>query len=324
MIPPKSFSLKGTSIRIPSRGLGTFQPDPKAYPNTSVKDSVLQALKVGYRHLDAALAYGFGTVEKDIGAAIRESGIPREEIFIVTKLHNCFHAPEDVSVGMNISLQNLGLSYVPYAYVKTETYGTQRGSDGKPLIDIPMSKAYNVTWTAMEKLVEEGKTKLIGVSNFSSPKLKKLLKTAKIHPVANQIELHPYFPQKGLVEYCQSNDIHIIAHSPLGGLPIPVLVGRHGPGPLEDPVISDLAQKYCKTPAQIILCHSLCRGISVIPKTNNPKRIVENFDILFDLEEDDFRKVDELMGVNGENGVRNLEMTAYLGFDNFNEVTEEP
>jgi diketogulonate reductase-like aldo/keto reductase len=86
MIPPDSFALKDTSIRIPARGLGTFQPDPKLYPETSVKDSVLQALKLGYRHLDAALAYGWGTVERDMGEAIRESGIPREEIFVVTKL----------------------------------------------------------------------------------------------------------------------------------------------------------------------------------------------------------------------------------------------
>lgn len=84
--PQASFALKNTSIQIPSQGLGTFQPDPNLYPDTSVKASVLQALKVGYRHLDAALAYGFGSVEKEIGEAIRESGIPREEIFVVTKL----------------------------------------------------------------------------------------------------------------------------------------------------------------------------------------------------------------------------------------------
>jgi len=176
----------------------------------------------------------------------------------------------------------------------------------------------------MEKLVEEGKTKLIGVSNFSIPKLKRLLETAKIHPVANQVEVHPYFPQKSLVEYCQANDIHVIAHSPLGGIPIPVLTGRHGPGPLEDPIILDLAKKYSKTPAQIVLCHTLCRQISVVPKTNNPKRLVENFDTLFDLDEADFRTIDELVGVHGERGERNLEMTEYLGFDNFNESAEEP
>lgn len=86
MIPPESFSLKGTSFRLPSRGLGTFQPDPTLYPDVSVKDTVLEALRLGYRHLDAALAYGSGSVEKEMGAAIRESGVPREEICVVTKL----------------------------------------------------------------------------------------------------------------------------------------------------------------------------------------------------------------------------------------------
>lgn len=86
MFPPESFALKNTSIRIPSRGLGTFQVDPKVYPEGSVKDSVLQALKLGYRHIDAAFGYGWGQVERDIGEGIRESGIPREELFIVTKL----------------------------------------------------------------------------------------------------------------------------------------------------------------------------------------------------------------------------------------------
>ncbi|KAF7870395.1 hypothetical protein EAF04_004140 [Stromatinia cepivora] len=130
---------------------------------------------------------------------------------------------------------------------------------------------------------------MIGVSNFSTPKRKRLLKTAKIHPVAYQVELHPYFPQKGLIEFCQANDIHVIAHSPLGGIPIPVLVGRRGPGPLEDSTV-----------------------LHYFP-ISNYKRIAENFDVLFDFEHQDLQKMTDLVGVRGENGVRNLEMTAYLG-----------
>ncbi|EGD85998.1 hypothetical protein H112_06917 [Trichophyton rubrum D6] len=331
MFPQESFALKGTTIRVPSRGLGTFQVDPKIYPEGSVKDSVLQALKLGYRHIDAAFGYGWGQVERDIGHAIRESGIPREELFIVTKLHNCFHKPEDVEINMDMSLENFQLYYVdlylmhfPYAYAIKDGYATQRTPDGKPVIDVPLSRAYDVTWAAMEKLVEKGKAKLIGVSNFSSPKLKRLLQTAKIHPVVNQVEIHPYFPQKGLVEYCQKNDIHVTAHCPLGGAPIPVLIGRHGPGPLEDPTLLKLAQKYDKTVAQVVLCHTICRGISVIPKTNNSKRIIENFDILFEMDEADFKLIDNLMGERGERGIRNLETREYLGFDNFNEEVEEP
>ncbi|KAL2786237.1 Aldo/keto reductase [Aspergillus keveii] len=331
MFPPDSFPLKNTTVRIPSRGLGTFQVDPTLYPDNSVKDSVLQALRLGYRHIDAAFGYGWGSVEREIGEAIRESGIPRDELFIVTKLHNCFHKPEDVAINMDMSLENFGLSYVdlylmhfPYAYAITEGYGTQRTEDGKPVIDIPRSRAYDATWTAMERLVDDGKAKLIGVSNFSSPKLERLLKTARIHPVVNQVEIHPYFPQKGLVEYCQAKEIHVTAHCPLGGAPIPVLIGRKGPGPLEDSEILRIAAKYNKTPAQVILCHTICRGISVIPKTNNTRRIVENFDILFDLSDDDFLTIDRLVGERGEHGVRNLETRDYLGFDNFNELIEEP
>ncbi|KLJ10068.1 hypothetical protein EMPG_14520 [Blastomyces silverae] len=351
MFPPECFPLKNTSIRIPSRGLGTFQVDPKVYPEGSVKDSVLQALNLGYRHIDAAFGYGWGQVERDIGEAIRESCIPREELFIVTKLHNCFHKFEDVEINMDMSLGNFKMEYVdlylmhfPYAYATTDGYGTQRTPDGKPVVDIPLSQAYDVTWAAMEKLVEKGKTKLIGVSNFSTPKLKRLLQTAKIYPVINQIEVHPYFPQKSLVEFCQANDIHVTAHCPLGGAPIPVLIGRHGLGPLEDPTVRNfspiysliigadiaggkilqLAKKYNKTAAQMILCHTICRGISVIPKTNNPKRIVENFEVIFEMDDSDFTLIDNLMGERGEQGIRNFETRHYLGFDNFNEEVEEP
>ncbi|WEW55102.1 hypothetical protein PRK78_000530 [Emydomyces testavorans] len=321
---PTSFPLKNTSIRIPSRGLGTFQVDPSVYPAGSVKDSVLHALKLGYRHIDAALAYSWGAVERDVGAAIRESGVAREEVFVVTKLHNCFHAPEDVEVGMDMSLKNLGLDYVPYAYVKGENYSTVRKPDGKPVVDIELSRAFDVTWRAMEKLVDQGKTRLIGVSNFSTPKLKRLLSICRIFPVVNQVELNPYFPQKQLVRFCQEHEIHVTAFGPLGCTPVPVLIGRTGPGPLEDPTIKEMARKYSRTPAQIILAHLIMLGVSVIPKSNSLTRISENFDCLVELSAEDHALLGQLMGANGEKAVRNLETREYLGFDNFNEDIEEP
>ncbi|KMU86790.1 alcohol dehydrogenase [Coccidioides immitis H538.4] len=233
-----SFALKNTSIRIPARGLGTFQVDPSLYPEGSVKDSVLHALKIGYRHIDAALAYGWGSVERGIGAAIRASGVPREDVFVVTKLHNCFHAPEDVEVGMNMSLKNLGLGYVPYAYTKGENYSTVRKPDGKPVVDIELSRAFDTTWKAMENLVDQGKAKLIGVSNFSTPKLKRLLSVCRIFPVVNQVELNPYFPQKQLLRFCHEHEIHVTAYGPLGCTPVPYLIGRQTTGPLEDCTLS--------------------------------------------------------------------------------------
>ncbi|KAL8994134.1 MAG: hypothetical protein Q9169_005810 [Polycauliona sp. 2 TL-2023] len=306
MIPPTSFALHGYSARIPSRGLGTFQVDPKEYPEGSVKDSVLKALEVGYRHLDAALGYGWGSVEVSIGQAIKESKVPREELFIDTKLHNCFHKPEDVEVGMDMSLKNLGLDW------------------GQPIVDLEMSRAYDKTWQAMESLVDKGKTKMIGVSNFSSPKIKRLISSARIHPVVNQVELNPYFPQMGLFEFCKANNVHITAYGPLGCTPVPALIGRLGPGPLQDVQIGEIAQKYSRTPAQVILGFMISRGVSVIPKSNNPQRIAENFDCLFELDIEDYQTIDQLMGSNGERGVRNLETRDYLGFDNFNEEVEEP
>ncbi|KAG7004341.1 hypothetical protein G7Y79_00026g059250 [Physcia stellaris] len=165
---------------------------------------------------------------------------------------------------------------------------------------------------------------MLGVSNFSSPKIKRLLSSARIHPVVNQVELNPYFPQKGLFRFCQANHVHVTAYGPLGCTPVPVLIGRRGPGPLDDPMIGSLADKYSKTPAQVILCFLINRGVSVIPKSNNLQRIEENYDCLFDMDPLDFSIIDNLMGIDGERGVRNLETRDYLGFDNFNEEFEEP
>ncbi|XMA09564.1 hypothetical protein WAI453_002355 [Rhynchosporium graminicola] len=145
-------------MRIPSRGLGTFQADPKLYPEGSVKASVLRAIKHGYRHIDAAYGYGSGFVGKEVGAAIAECGVPREELFVVTKLHHCFHAPDDVERQMRLGF---------FAYEFSEGYVTRRKADGKPVLDWPLTKAYDVTWAAMELLQGQGKAKLIG----TSPKL---------------------------------------------------------------------------------------------------------------------------------------------------------
>lgn len=331
MIPLEYFEASAGMVRIPSRGLGTFQPDPKAYPAGSVKQSVLAALRAGCRHIDTSLRYDNGQGEKEVGEAIRESGLPREEIFVVTKLENVFHAPEDVEIGLDMSLKNLGFDYVdmflmhfPYAYKKEGDFGTARREGNKPVIDIELSRAYVETWKEMEKLVDQKKTKYIGVANFSSPKIKKLLAAAKIKPAMNQIECHPYWPQKGLVKLCRDNEIHVSAFGPLGCVPIPALKGRTGPGPLEDETIATVAKKYSKTPAQVILCQLLLRGLSVIPKSNSTSRIEENFDCIFEMAEEDFVLIDNLMGEQGERGVRNLESLDYLGFDNYNEEVEEP
>ncbi|KAK4208114.1 1,5-anhydro-D-fructose reductase [Rhypophila decipiens] len=293
MKDPVTFQITEDGARLPGRGLGTFQPDPARYPDKSVKQSVLTALKAGY-----------------------QSGIPRDEIIIVSKLENVYHAPEDVATHLDISLGNLGLDYIDifimhfsYAYKKKGPgpyFGTERDPvTNRPIIDVELSRDFPRTWQAMERLVDTGKVKHIGVSNFSSPKVLRLPKSCRIKPVLNQIEVHPHWPQKGLVKTCQDNSVHVTAFGPLGCVPIPSL-------------------KYGRTPAQVFLCHLLLRGISVIPKSNSPERILENFDCIFDMAEENFDEIDNLVGENGERGVRNFDSLEYLGFDNYNEEVEEP
>lgn len=138
----------------------------------------------------------------------------------------------------------------PFAFTKKEDYSTKSYPDGKvmlqaplqtndidstkPVMNLELSRQFDRTWAAMESLVDQGKTKFIGLSNFSSPKIQRLLQTCRIHPVVNQIELHPYFPQKGLLKFCKEKNIHVTAYGPLGCTPEPFLKGYHGPSPLED------------------------------------------------------------------------------------------
>ncbi|KAM7215757.1 1,5-anhydro-D-fructose reductase [Rhypophila decipiens] len=318
MIPSESFQITENGARLPGRGLGTFQPDPAKYPDKSVKQSVLTALKAGYRHIDTSLRYGDGQGEREVGEAIRESGIPREEIIVVSKLENVYHAPEDVETNLDISLVNLGLDYIdifimhfPYAYKKkgpAPYSGTERDPvTNRPIINVELSHNFPLTWQAMERLVDTGKVKHIGISNFSSPKVLRLLKTCRIKPVLNQIEVHPHWPQKGLVKTCQDNGVYVTAFGPLGCVPIPSLLGRKPgqPGPWR-------TRRSCELPR------------NTDEHLPSPERIRENFDCIFDMAVEDFNEIDNLVGENGERGVRNFDSLEYLGFDNYNEETEEP
>lgn len=197
------------------------------------------------------------------------------------------------------------------------------------MIDIELSRDYRSTWAAMEALVTKGKAKAIGVSNFSTPKLKHLLANCRIKPAVNQIEVHAHFPQKKLVKFCHDNNIHVTAFGPLGCAVIPAIAtkgtGANGDaGPLRDETVLRIADKIGKTPAQVLLAYLLARGISVIPKSNSLDRIEENLDTLFELSPDDFKKIDTVKGEQGEYGIRAMEVKDYVGFDNFNEEREEP
>ncbi|PGH18078.1 hypothetical protein AJ79_00705 [Helicocarpus griseus UAMH5409] len=319
---PSSFVVSG--ISIPAVGFGTFQGGSS---NGQVKKAVLKALQHGYRHIDTAASYGN---EREVGEAIKESGIPRSELFITTKLSQTWHDPADVEEALGHSLSALQVDYVdlylmhlPHAYVAGPNHSTLRHANGKPIIDHELSRAYPQTWTAMEKLVENGKTRLIeGLSNFNILKMKRILEIAKIRPAVNQVELHPYFPQPHLLNFCAREGIHVTAHQPLGGKPVAAVnpnIDR--PGPLLDSDIAQIVSTYGKSPAQVLLSWAVQRGTSVIPKTVQEYRMMENRGI-FRLSDEDMKVIDALAEVKG--AVRFLDPRGHIGFDIFDEAVDEP
>ena len=231
---PKSFTLNN-GLSIPSLGLGTWRAEKGVVGN-----AVQTALQKGYKHLDCAFIYDN---EAEIGDALK--GIDRESYFITSKLWNSKH--HDVSSAIEKTLKDLKLSYLDLYLVHWPI--TQDPETKVNRIDMEQIKK---TWKAMEALVLEGKTKSIGVSNFTVDLLKELLKECKIKPAVNQVELHPYLPQNELLEYCKQNDIVLTAYSPLGSRP-----GQESI--LDDPLVVNIAERNAKTPAQGRTVRSLCQ-----------------------------------------------------------------
>ncbi len=265
MNPQQTESLNdGTSI--PQLGFGVFQVPPE-----DTKEVVLAALRSGYRHIDTAQMYGN---EAGVGAAIRESGIPRDEIYVTTKLNNDMHGYDTARWAVEGSLQRLKLSYVDLFLIHWP---------------MPVHNDYVETWTALESVKADGMTTSIGVSNFQPAHLARLLAEAETVPVVNQIELHPNFQQAELRALHAEHNIATESWSPLarGAL-------------LEDPAIADIADSYLKSPAQVLIRWHLQLGNIVIPKSVNPDRIADNFRV-FDFELTD----QEMASINGlETGVR--------------------
>ncbi|KAL4879790.1 NADP-dependent oxidoreductase domain-containing protein [Aspergillus karnatakaensis] len=264
--------------------LGTYQGDAG---NGKVKEAVLYALSKGYRHFDTATAYGN---EVDVGDAIRESGIPRNEIFITTKLLEA----------LQMDYVDLYLMHFPHAYKPGPANTTHRHPNGKPVIDYHMSRRYPETWAAMESSFITGKQ---GVSNFNILKLRRLLETAKIPPAVNQVEIHPYLPQSELLAFCRDKQIHLMAHQPLGGRPAVVVNPNAScPGPLFD---LDIVQ----------------RNISVIPRSVHEHHILENLELLH-LSNNDMESISNIASLKGE--IRYLDPMDHIGFNIFDENADEP
>ncbi|KAB5570700.1 putative alcohol dehydrogenase [Coniochaeta sp. 2T2.1] len=327
---PRAFVLddetKGT---IPAIGLGTFQPE--AAPPSIVKQAVLDALHAGYRHIDTAWMYGDGTVERAVGEAIRDWGGPRDALFVVTKLANAHHKPEDVAPALESSLANLGLGYDPIAYVRAgqgavDEWGTSRHRDGKPKFDVELSIDFSSTWAAMEDLVSAGKAKHVGVSNFSALKLHRLLQGARRKPAVNQVEMHPYLPQAELLKFCREHGIHVTAHMPLGGRPVAqVAPHKDKSGPVQDITVCAIATKNGRTPADTLLQWAIQRGTSVVPKAYTHGHILSNLRVLDypELSLEDMKAIDNL-GSTEKGQLRFMDPSGYWGFDIFDEERDYP
>lgn len=260
---------------IPAIGLGTWLSEAG-----QVYNIVKEAIKRGYRHIDCAACYGN---EKEVGQALKEvlqEGIvKRSDLFITSKLWNNAHEQHQVVPALKQTLADLQLEYLdlylihwPVCFKATVAF-PESISDYVSLDDIPIAE----TWLGMESAVELGLTKSIGVSNFSSLKIEKLLETAKIKPVMNQVEVHPYFAQNELVKYCHEKNIQITCYSPLGSSGRPDnMKASDEPSLLENPVITSISKELDCEPAQVILSWSLSRGLVVIPKTVTPARASTN------------------------------------------------
>ena len=255
----KMYKELSNGLKIPAIGFGTY----KLGEDHQVIEEIKNALEIGYRHIDTAAFYGN---EEAIGRGIKESGVKREEIFLVTKLWNEYHGYDKAIESFNKSIKRLGVDYLDLFLVH---WPTELNSE---------------TWRALEDLYYDGKVKAIGVCNFKIGHLEELKKTARIMPMTNQIEIHPGYTQKDMIEYCQGNNIQLVAWGP-------IMRGRI----FEEPLMIELSKKYNKTIAQITLRWHLQNNIIPIPKSSNKDRIKENFDIFdFEIEKEDILKIDSL------------------------------
>ena len=262
---------------MPAFGLGTWKSAPG-----EVKKAIIEAIKLGYRHIDCAAIY---QNENEVGEGLREcikDGIvTREDLRITSKLWTNAHKKEDVRPAIEKTLSDLKLSYIdlylvhwPVAFRKDITFPVNT-EEYLSLGEVTLEE----TWSAMQKLQKEALTKHIGVSNFSITKLQRLVDLGNQKPEMNQIELHPYLQQQELIDFCKNNGIHVTAYSPLGSIDRPESMKKDGePAPLENKTIKRIAAVHEASPAQILIAWALQRGISVIPKSTNPKRLKENFE----------------------------------------------
>lgn len=253
---------------IPQLGYGVWQVEDDV-----AEDVVGQALKAGYRHIDTATVYGN---EKGVGKVIAASGVPREDLFVTTKLWNSDQGYESALEAMDASLERLGLDYVDLYLIHWA---------------VPSKGKYVDSWKALVELQKQGKAKSIGVSNFPKEQLQEIIDATGVVPVIHQIELHPYFQQRELRGIGETRHILTESWSPLG----------QGGGELEDPVITQIADAHGVDAGQVILAWHLAKGLVVLTKSETPERIVSNFEAAsLQLTDEEIAQIDALD--KGEDG----------------------
>lgn len=256
----QDYTILHNGVHMPWFGLGVY----KVEEGQTAVDAVRMAIQHGYRSIDTASFY---KNEESVGKGIRESGIPREELFITTKVWNTEQGYEETLSAFDQSLTKLGLDYI-------DLY----------LIHWPVKDTFKETWRALEKLYKDEKVRAIGVSNFNINHLERLLEDAKVKPMVNQVEYHPLLSQEELHQYCKENGIQLEAWSPL-------MRGQL----LENPLLVDIANKYSKSTAQVVLRWDLQNGVVTIPKSTKETRIIENASIFdFQLTDDEMKRISNL------------------------------
>jgi len=247
-------------VEMPYLGLGVYL----AAAGREVQQAMKHALQIGYRLFDTASIY---ENESDVGKVIRESSIPRQDIFVTTKLWNSDHGYDKSIKAFHRSLERLGLEYIDLYLIHWPVEGLRRES-----------------WRALESLMDTGKCRAIGVSNYLIPHLEELLGYAKVIPMVNQVEFSPFLYLKDLLHFCQLHHIQLESYSPLTR-------GKK----FKHPLLQELSAKYQKTPAQILIRWNLQHHVVVIPKSSHPKRIEENAAVFdFSISPEDMRSLDQL------------------------------
>ncbi|TVY05468.1 aldo/keto reductase [Paenibacillus cremeus] len=274
----KSSTTLHNGVKMPWIGLGVF----KVQDGEEAVNSVKAALEVGYRSIDTAAIY---RNEDGVGKGIKESNVPREELFITTKVWNADQGYESTLAAFDTSMKKLGLDYLDLYLIHWAA---------------PAVGKYVETWKALEKLYKDGRVRAIGVSNFKIHHLEEVMNQCEIVPMVNQVEYHPRFNQRELHAFCKKHEIQLEAWSPLaqGGL-------------LEDPTLVEIANKYNKSVAQIIIRWDLQTGVVTIPKSTKPHRIEENANVFdFELSPEDMTKINSL----------NTDQRLFADPDDFNRV----